>query len=154
MGLLAKSLFGEPHSLVSAELLETLLADYPTRDFQLRLWDGTTWGMEKQPRFTLVLKHPEALRAMFSRPANSELGEAYIYDDFNIEGNIEAVFDLADYLLGQGCSLPEGFDLRERLQKLSANDQPRAGPHPIKLWGSVHSKDEPTSRHLSNAVRC
>ena len=141
MGLLAKSLFGESHSLVSAELLETLLADYPRRDFQVRLWDGTTWGMEKQPRFTLVLKHPEALRAMFLSPSELRLGEAYVYDDFDIEGNIEAVFDLADYLLGQGCSLWEGFDLRERLQKLSANDQPRAGPHPIKLWGSVHSKD-------------
>ena len=27
MGLLAKSRFGEPHFLISAELLETLLAD-------------------------------------------------------------------------------------------------------------------------------
>ncbi len=52
MGLLAKSRFAEPHFLISAELLETLLADYPRRDFQIRLWDGTTWGMEKQPHFT------------------------------------------------------------------------------------------------------
>jgi len=141
MGLLAKSRFEEPHSLISAELLETLLADYPTRDFQLRLWDGTTWGMEKQPRFTLVLKHPEALRAMFLSPSELKLGEAYIYDDFNIEGDIEAAFDLAHYLLGQGRCLGGGFDLKERLQKWSANDPRRAGPHPIELWGPVHSKD-------------
>jgi len=141
MGLLAKSRFEGPHSLISAELLETLLADYPTRDFQLRLWDGTTWGMEKQPRFTLVLKHPEALRAMFLSPSELKLGEAYIYDDFNIEGDIEAAFDLAHYLLGQGRCLRAGFDLQERLQKRSANDQPRAGPHPIELCGPVHSKD-------------
>jgi cyclopropane-fatty-acyl-phospholipid synthase len=109
MGLLAKSRFEEPHSLISAELLETLLADYPRRDFQVRLWDGTTWGMEKQPRFTLVLKHPEALRAMFLPPSELKLGEAYIYDDFNIEGDIEAAFDLADYLLGQGRCLRGRF---------------------------------------------
>jgi hypothetical protein len=141
MGLLAKSLFGESHSLISAELLETLLADYPRRDFQVRLWDGTTWGMEKQPRFTLVLKHPGALRAMFLSPSELKLGEAYIYDDFNIEGDIEAAFDLADYLLGQERSLGESVDLNGRLQKLPAKDRPRAGPHPIRLWGSVHSKD-------------
>jgi cyclopropane-fatty-acyl-phospholipid synthase len=141
MGLLAKSLFGEPHSLISPELLETLLADYPRRDFQIRLWDGTTWGMEKQPRFTLILKHPGALRAMFLSPNELKLGEAYIFDDFNIEGNIEAAFDLADYLFGQGRSLWDGFDLRDRLQKLGAEDRPRPRPHPIRLWGSVHSKD-------------
>ena len=141
MGLLAKSLFMEPHSLISTELLETLLADYPRRDFQIRLWDGTTWGIEKQPRFAVVLKHPEALRAMVLSLSELKLGEAYIYDDFNIEGDIEAAFDLADYLLGQGYSLRGGFHLKERLQSLPANDHPQMGAHPFRLWGSVHSKD-------------
>jgi len=140
MGLLAKSLFGEPHSLISAELLQTLLADYPRRDFQVRLWDGTTWGMERQPRFTLILNHPEALRAMFLAPSELKLGEAYIYDDLNVEGDIESAFDLADYLLSHGPSLGAGFGLEERLRKLSANNHPRTG-HLIKLWGLVHSKD-------------
>ena len=141
MGLLAKSLFGEPHSLISAASLETLLADYPRRDFQVRLWDGTTWGMEKQPRFTLVLKHAGALRAMVLSPSELKLGEAYIYDDFDIEGDIEATFELADYLLEQQRSLGTKFELAKRLQKLPANDRPHIGPHSIKLWGSVHSKD-------------
>ena len=105
MGLLAKSLFGETATGVSAEFLEALLADYPKRDFQVRLWDGTTWGAETQPRFTLVLKHPGALRAMFLSPSELALGEAYIDDDFDIEGDIEAAFELADYLLGQERSL-------------------------------------------------
>jgi cyclopropane-fatty-acyl-phospholipid synthase len=141
MGRLAKSLFGEPHSLISAELLETLLADYPRRDFQVRLWDGSTWGMEKQPRFTLVLKHAGALRAMFLSLSELKLGEAYINDDFNIEGDIEAAFDLADYLLGQERSLWESLGLNGWLQRVPANDRPRAGPHLIKLSGPVHSKD-------------
>src|SRR5208282_415160 len=130
LGLLAKSLFGKPQSLINAELLETLLADYPKRDFQVRLWDGTTWGMEKQPRFTLVLKHAGALRAMMLSSSELELGEAYICDDFNIEGDVEAAFDLADYLLGQERSLGEGFDRNQWLQKLPAKDRPRALPHP------------------------
>jgi cyclopropane-fatty-acyl-phospholipid synthase len=109
----AKSLFGEPPFLIPSELLETLLADYPRHDFQVRLWDGTTWGTEQQPRFTLVLKHAGALRAMFLSPSELNLGEAYIYDDFDIEGDIEATFDSADYLLGQERSLRESFDLNE-----------------------------------------
>src|SRR5271169_3992404 len=105
MGLLAKSLFEEPSSPISSELLETLLADYPRRDFQIRLWDGTTWGTEKQPRFTLILKHAGALHAIFHSPSELTLGEAYIYDDIDIEGDIEAAFELADYLIGRERSL-------------------------------------------------
>jgi cyclopropane-fatty-acyl-phospholipid synthase len=141
MGLLAKSLFAEPHSLIGAELLETLLADYPRRDFQIRLWNGTTWGTEKQPRFAVVLDHPEVLRAMFLSPSELKLGEAYINGDLNIEGDIEAAFDLAAYLLGRERRVGEVVDLVERLQKLPEKDHPLAGVHPIKLWGLLHSKD-------------
>ena len=51
----------------SLSFLETLLGDYRPRDFAARLWDGTIWDAEPgQPtRFTLVLKHPGALRSMF-----------------------------------------------------------------------------------------
>jgi len=141
MELMAQSLFRETPSLVSTELLETLLADYPRRDFQVRLWDGTTWGVEKQPRFTLVLKHAEALRAMFLSPSELTLGEAYIYDDFDIEGDIEAAFELAEYLLGQERSLGGSFDLNDRLQKLPKSDLPRTIVHPTRFSGPVHSKD-------------
>ena len=101
MAALANSPFEEKASLTSAEFLEALLADCPKRDFQVRFWDDTSWGVGGQPRFTLLLKHPGALRAMFSRPSELTLGEAYIYDDFDIEGDIEAIFELADYLLQQ-----------------------------------------------------
>jgi len=140
MGLLVKSRFREMPTLVCAEFLDTLLADYPTRDFQVRLWDGATWGAENQPRFTLLLKHPGALRAMFLSPSELSLGEAYIYDDFDIEGDIEAAFELAESLLGQKRSPRKSFDLAERLRKLPANDQLQPVLHPSRLWGSVHSK--------------
>jgi cyclopropane-fatty-acyl-phospholipid synthase len=141
MGLLEKSLFGETPSLVSAEFLETLLADYPRRDFQVRLWDGTTCGTEREPRFTLVLKHPGALRAMFLSPSELALGEAYVNDDYDIEGDIEAAFDLADYLLGQERSLRQSLDLAARLQRLPRSDSTRTGLHLTRFTGPVHSKD-------------
>jgi cyclopropane-fatty-acyl-phospholipid synthase len=141
MQLLAKSLLRETPSIICVEFLDALMGDYPRRDFQVRLWDDTIWGTEKQPRFTLVLKHPGALRAMFSSPSELSLGEAYIDDDFDIEGDIEAAFDLSDYLLSQERSLWESFKLNERLQKLLKSDSPRAGLHPIEFGGKVHSKD-------------
>ena len=106
----------------------------------MRLWDGTTWGMEEQPPFTLVLKHPEALRAMFISPSELALGEAYIHDDFDIEGDVEAAFELADYLLGQERSLGESFELAKRLKKLPSTGR-TAGLHGPALWGRVHSED-------------
>jgi cyclopropane-fatty-acyl-phospholipid synthase len=141
MELLAKSRLRERPSLVCGEFLDALLMGYPRGDFQVRLWDGAVWGAEKQARFTLVLKHPGALRAMFSSFSELTLGEAYIHDDFDLEGDIEAAFDLADYLVNQERSLGESFDLKERLQKLPKSDSPRASLHPIEFGGEVHTKD-------------
>ena len=141
MAALAKSLFGETPTVVSAEFLDALLAEYPRRDFQVRLWDGTIWGAERQPRFTLVLKHPGALRAMFLSPSELALGEAYIDDDYDIEGDIEAAFDLDDYLLGQERSLWQSIDLAARLQRLPRSDSRRTGLDPTRFPGPVHSKD-------------
>ena len=93
--------FRESFAQISIGFLNDLLAEYPKRDFQLVLWDGTVWGEQERPRFTVVLRHPGALRAMFLNPSELALGEAYISDDFDIEGDVEAAFDLADYLLGQ-----------------------------------------------------
>jgi cyclopropane-fatty-acyl-phospholipid synthase len=137
---LAKSLFGKTSSLADAEFLEALLADYPKRDFQVRLWDGTTWGAVHQTRFTLVLKHPGALRAMCSRPSELTLGEAYIYNDFDIEGDMEAAFEFADYLLEQERSLEKSLDLAKRLQKLPVNSGAHQNRRPANFSGSVHSR--------------
>jgi len=77
MGVLAKTLFNELPALVCVEFLDAFFRDYPKRDFQIRLWDGTIWGAQRQPRFALVLKHPGAVRAMFLSPSELSVGEAY-----------------------------------------------------------------------------
>ena len=77
----------------------------------------------------------------FSSPSELILGEAYVYDDFDIEGDIEAAFDVSDYLLGRERSLWESFDLNERLKKLPASDHPQTGLHLVDFSGKVHSKE-------------
>ena len=140
MGRSLKSLFGDVPVHVSDELLDELFADYPHRDFQIRLWDGSVWGATKEPRVTLIVKHPEALRRMFLDPSELAMGEAYIFDDFDIAGDIEAAFDLADYLLGQDHSPCKSIDLLRWLQKLPGNRHRRNEPQ-LPLRGTAGSKE-------------
>ena len=65
MGLLAKSPLRQDLVTVCVDFLEHLFPDQRKVDFRVRFWDGTYWGSSNAPRFTLVLKHPGALRATF-----------------------------------------------------------------------------------------
>jgi cyclopropane-fatty-acyl-phospholipid synthase len=88
----------------------------------IRLWDGTNWPDETPRQTTIVLKHPGALRRMFrSTRGDLSLGEAYIYDDFDIEGEIYAVFPLAEALTQQKIGLAERLNLGIKLQQLPSD---------------------------------
>src|SRR5690242_18897770 len=68
----------------------------------VRLWDGTIWEAPGPPAaFTIVLNHRGSLRAMLADPRRLQLSlaEAFVYGDFDLEGDLEAVFPLGDYLL-------------------------------------------------------
>ena len=116
--------------------LRDLLSDYP-RDFAVRLWDGTVWEPDggREARSTIVLRHPGALRAMFWPPGELTLSEAYVYDDFDIEGELEAVFPLADHFLTQEPGLSERLRRMRRLLALPSERRPRFGRERAKLRG-------------------
>src|SRR5579859_3603093 len=128
-------------------LLQDILGSSPRRDFAVRLWDGTTWrpqpagAADEPPRFTIVLQHAGALRKMFLPPNELTLGEAYIYNDFDIEGDIEAVFSLADQFLQGGWGKVEQLRYGKRLLSLPNISQPRPGDTEAKLRGARHSKE-------------
>jgi cyclopropane-fatty-acyl-phospholipid synthase len=90
-------------------LIHKLLQDLHPRDFAVRLWDGSSLSAEEgQPtRYTIAINNPAGLRRMFLRPSELSLGESYVYGDFEIEGEMEYVFRLADYILGLRPSLIE-----------------------------------------------
>ncbi|HYM63755.1 MAG TPA: hypothetical protein VES61_03665, partial [Gaiellaceae bacterium] len=77
-----------------ATLGEVLGGD--TGAVRFRLWDGREWPANGEPRVTIVLRGPGALRAMLWPPTDLTLGEAYVHDHFDVEGELEAVFSLAD----------------------------------------------------------
>ncbi len=131
-------------SETTLSLLDDLFKGYGQSDFAVRLWDGSVWEPDggRPARFTLVLRHPGALRAMLLPPSELRLGEAYLYDDVDVEGDIEAVFPLADHLL-EVRSFPtaERLRLARRLLALpGANGRPRDG-RAARLRGRRHSLD-------------
>lgn len=125
----------------SMSILRYLLKDHHPRDYAYRLWDASAWEAEAgQPtRFTMVLRHPGALRAMFLRPSEHALGQAYIYDDFDIEGNVESAFPMAEHLLDLQLSIADRIRIASKLLTLPARHGPRTGRQPVHLHGAQHS---------------
>jgi cyclopropane-fatty-acyl-phospholipid synthase len=74
-------------------------------------------------------------------PSELNLGEAYIYNDFDIEGDIEAVFPIADKFLEGGWGKAEQVRYGKRLLSLPKTAQPRPSDAAAKLRGAHHSKE-------------
>lgn len=118
----------DPSTETTLQVLAGLCADYPG-NFNVRLWNGRTWQPGNGPApFTLVLQHPGALRAMF-RPVKPAVafGEAYIFDDFDIEGDIFAFTEWLRFLVEQGerKGLWDRLRLLRVLRRLPQQARPR-----------------------------
>ncbi|NNG47631.1 MAG: class I SAM-dependent methyltransferase, partial [Deltaproteobacteria bacterium] len=143
---------------VGLDILQTIFADCRPKNFSVRMWDGTTWGPEEghKPIFTMVINRPGALRRMFLQISDLSLGEAYIYGDFDIEGDFESAFMLEDYFVGLRLGITERLRLARQLRKLPSDDLPSGRRRPAPLSGPLHSlaRDRETVRYhydVSNA---
>ena len=101
------------------------------------------WGNPQgdKPAFTLVLQHPASLRRMLSPPGELALAEAFIYDDIDIEGDIESVFPLADYLRTRTSGIADRLRFLKQLHTLPVDGPERSGRHAARLLGQRHSKE-------------
>ena len=125
---------------LTLDLLEELFVGDAAQKASVRLWDGTRWPDDAPRPVTLVLKHPGALRAMLLPGTEVGLGEAYLHDDFDIEGDIESVMGMADAL----AEITSGWRKKSRvaraLTRLPARDgQRQARRGPARLTGRKHS---------------
>jgi cyclopropane-fatty-acyl-phospholipid synthase len=125
---------------LTLRLLDELFSGAAAQQVGVRLWEGTRWPDGSTPAATLVLKHPGALRAMLLPGTELGMAEAYLYDDFDIEGDIESVFGLVDALAAPALGWRQKWHLRSDLKRLPACErqrQPRRGP--ARLRGRKHS---------------
>jgi cyclopropane-fatty-acyl-phospholipid synthase len=129
---------------VSESITSTLaFIDYlfpQPREFGIRLWEGSYLEATQTSVFTLVINNSGALRRMFHIPVELSLAEAYIYKDFDVEGDLIAAFHTFEALLKKlgarplrllklWYALPKGENLTQNIER-----------DPAHLEGSQHSR--------------
>lgn len=119
--------------------LRLILSEYHPRDFAIEFSDGTRVAPEPGQfcRFTWRINHPGALRAMLRSDRQVALGEAFIYGDFDIEGDILACFGVGEYLATKNWSAAEKLRLGSLLLSLPSAPRHRDA---AQFHGRLHSK--------------
>lgn len=125
------------------EVLDQVFGEVEDAVFTVRLWDDTLWPHQPppSPQFTLILNHPGALREMLLPPSELSLGEAYIYGDFDVEGDLVAAFPLAKSLENVDLGLVDQLGLAWKLRSLPDARAARQGRQAAGLSGTTHSRE-------------
>jgi cyclopropane-fatty-acyl-phospholipid synthase len=125
----------------TVQILSRLFANDMLEDVAFQLWDGTQWPDDKARAATLVLKHPDALHAMFGGGTETALAEAYLRDDFDVQGDIESALEIADALTerlrGNWLRIATTYFQLRQLRSRSATRSPRL---PARPAGLAHSR--------------
>jgi len=127
----------------SVDFLRALFEHVSLDRVGFRLWDGTPWPDATPRAATLVLKHPAALREMFSTGTAKGLAEAYLRDDFDVEGEIEAAIDLAVALEERPAGWISALGDFYRLHRLPAKP---GGRHDGRMFGGLGGKRHSLAR--------
>lgn len=82
------------------QLFQDLFRDYSRPCFAIRSFDGWYWIScpSDPPRCTFVIKSASVWHALLKDPSDRTLGEAFINQDLDIEGDLFAAFPAARYL--------------------------------------------------------
>ena len=126
----------------SLDILNAVFSAYPSHDFAVQLWDGTTWpdNAPLAPAFTLRLNHPGTLRKMFLPPSELNLGESFIYGDFDIDGDLSAAYPLAEHFENLDWGMGDKLSIARRLLTLPNTSAERAGRQAARVSGQQHSR--------------
>ncbi len=103
-------------------VLSEIFAGSSLDNVGVRLWDGTAWPDGRARAAVLSLKHSESLARMFLPGTEVGLAEAYLHNDFDIEGDMEAAFEIGDFLLAHLGDWKKKLKLPGLLIALPARD--------------------------------
>lgn len=125
---------------LSLQVLNAVFAGQATEAAGFRLWDGTQWPDDNPRLATVVLNHPGALRSMLLPGHELGLAEAYLFDDFNVEGEMEQVFSLADPVVEATAGWRKKLRVAKDLLRLPTSPHPQGGDRgAAHLNGERHS---------------
>lgn len=123
-------------------VLDGLTQGSPLKNLNVRLWDGSFWPNEAPRAATLVLNRPGALREMLLPGTETGVGEAYLDQAFDVEGDMEAAFELADHLMEKTNGWTRKLGLGYLLRQLPERPFPSERRwRSARLNGDRHSLD-------------
>jgi cyclopropane-fatty-acyl-phospholipid synthase len=105
---------------------------------RLRTWTGEELGPDDAPA-TIVLKHPGSLRAMLLPPRDITAGEAYVFGDVDLEGDIISILEFGARLGETGRSPLASLRLLRLLRRLP-DDSEKAETERPRFTGRLHSR--------------
>jgi cyclopropane-fatty-acyl-phospholipid synthase len=144
----------DQHILLSQSILRDLFGPPEQRSFAVRFWDGShDQPTPAEPQFTLILRRPGALRRMLLPPSELAITEAYLHDDYDIEGSMEAVTNLAPGLVSSLGGAGPLARLAWRLRQLPGKDAPAPGSTAGNRAGFQGSGTQHSQQRDSAAVR-
>jgi hypothetical protein len=122
---------------IRLRLLKELFRLENQEGIRVCLWDDGLWPGIGDANATLILNHPDALRAMSLPGTEPGLAKAYLFNDVDIEVRIEAVFDLVYRLIHAIGLLLKNIHLLSLLKQL-----PAAHPRLVIQHGPAHLRRE------------
>ena len=146
----------DPSATAAARRAVTALWGPPSeRSFAVRYWDGSVEGSGAgESRFTLVVRRPGALRRALLPPSELALVEAYLRDDLDIEGDMQAAGTLGDLAARRLRSAGDVGRLARTLLRLPRDEAPddladaRHSPGPLaRLLRHTRGEDAASVRH-------
>jgi cyclopropane-fatty-acyl-phospholipid synthase len=90
---------GDGELRIARRIIKGLFGPVLARAFAVRYWDGSEERPSgKNVALTVVLRHPGALRRLLLPPSEIAAAEAYLRDEFDVEGDLEQLMGLVDLL--------------------------------------------------------
>jgi cyclopropane fatty-acyl-phospholipid synthase-like methyltransferase len=129
----------EPAKELSLQILAGITQGRGLKRVNVRLWDDTWWPDNRPHAATLVLNRPSSLKEMLLPGTEAGVGEAYIHSAFDIEGDFEAAFEVADILVEETDGWSKKLKLGYLLHRLPDADKGSGGFQPARLTGREHS---------------
>jgi cyclopropane-fatty-acyl-phospholipid synthase len=123
----------------AVRFLDQLFDGVPPKNVSFQFWNGQLWPDDHPRPATLVLRHEGTLRAMFGAGTEKALAEAFLHDDFDIVGEIEAAFELVDRLQHRPADWLAQASTFYRLHRLPASSASHAARKFAGAHGGKHS---------------
>lgn len=131
----------------SRQIYDLLRSKSSVEPAAMRTWTGETWG-RSDAATTIVLRHPGSLRAALLPPSDLVFGEAYVYDDIDIEGEMFGLMSWGAELDPLRSSPKTVLRLINLLRRLPAENRRKEATRPT-IRGRLHStgRDGEAVRH-------